>query len=45
MKCFECNVPMTQNPCNPDREIQTCLIHTCPKCGKSIHSKRGTKQQ
>jgi len=42
MKCFECNIPMNRTDC-PASPEGVCGIHECPKCNKTIHSKRGSK--
>lgn len=44
MKCFECDIPMKVNPCASSTDGK-CREHRCPKCDKSIHSKRGSKQK
>ncbi len=42
MKCFECDIPMNRKNCEASPE-GICGEHTCPKCGKVVHSKRGQK--
>ena len=45
MKCFECDIPMNRKICGAviKQDGSGCGIHTCPKCGKVVHSKRGQK--
>ena len=43
-KCDDCNVSMNRIADCPSSPSDVCGIHKCPKCGKEIHSHRGSKQ-
>lgn len=44
-KCHECNVSMIRISDCESAYPNTCGVHKCPKCGKQIHSHRGSKKQ